>query len=228
MKNFIALIFMFFFALIFISCPSGQTEETFMSDPQVLILSVQHGLFPSSASSGYNFDSYIKSDLPADTAGNTEATLYAGKIGADVNRILITFDLQNYIFPGMKVKSAYLTLGKSAPSLSLNQIDIYPVTKYWYFSSSWNQAGTADNWSNPGGDFNPVSVLLEKRSLMDYDLFKLKTGVVQNWVDNPASNYGLIIKAIDESAVTNRRAYCSNEYATPVFRPKLTIYYTID
>lgn len=228
MKNLIALISMFFLTLIFISCPSGQPEETFKSDPSVLILSVQHGLFPS-ASTGFNYDSYIKSDLPADTAGNTEATLYVGKQGSAINRILITFDLQNYIFPGHKVKAAYLTMFSLLPSLPLSQIDIHQATRFWSSNSSWNLASTGISWSNPGGDFNPVSMAAEKTTLFDYDLFKLKTSVVQNWVDNPGTNYGMLIKAVNESAAASRRGYSSNEYTGQfVFRPKLTIYYTLD
>jgi hypothetical protein len=55
--------------------------------------------------------------------------------------------------------------------------------------------------------------------------FELTPQVVQDWLDSPVNNNGLILKSTDETNA-NRVYYYSSESSTTAYRPRLTVYYT--
>ena len=50
---------------------------------------------------------------------------------------------------------------------------------------------------------------------------------VQAWLDEPAGNFGWLIKA-DESMLATARRYDSRENLEPAYRPALTVEYTVE
>lgn len=58
--------------------------------------------------------------------------------------------------------------------------------------------------------------------------FEITPSIVQSWFETPSQNFGLVIKGtIEDSATANAVAFHPKESTNPVFRPKLTIYYTV-
>lgn len=88
--------------------------------------------------------------------------------------------------------------------------------------------GTSDNWTNAGGDFNAtISSQVTAPNTTGQITFPSTTNLVsdvQNWLDNPSTNYGWMIRG-DEAATFNARRFGSSTGATQE-RPFLTITYT--
>lgn len=82
-------------------------------------------------------------------------------------------------------------------------------------------------WTNPGGDF--VATPSGTFNMNSVGLHTVTspgmTADVQTWIDNPASNYGWLLKDGDEVMGTAIR-WSSRESATPADRPTLTIDFT--
>jgi hypothetical protein len=51
------------------------------------------------------------------------------------------------------------------------------------------------------------------------------TGIVQGWVNTPASNHGLEVKLANETSPAERTLFLSSEAAEPRLRPKLVVTY---
>jgi hypothetical protein len=82
-------------------------------------------------------------------------------------------------------------------------------------------------WSSPGGDFEPEASATQAVELEGTYSF---TGAglaadVQEWLDNPASNHGWLLRGTEETPSTARR-FESKESATPANRPSLVVDYT--
>jgi hypothetical protein len=50
---------------------------------------------------------------------------------------------------------------------------------------------------------------------------------VEQWLANPATNYGLLLKTVDESSIRTARRFYSKDDATAAFRPRLVVDYTV-
>lgn len=91
----------------------------------------------------------------------------------------------------------------------------------------------ANLWTNPGGDFVAnASAATSVGSLTGPDAFynwsnTLMAADVQNWVDNPANNFGWVLLSGSEGSDRNARRFDSRESSDPATRPLLTISYTV-
>jgi hypothetical protein len=87
-------------------------------------------------------------------------------------------------------------------------------------------------WTSAGGDFNaaPSGSKIVGTSLVEYSWSsdeaaneKMKTDV-QNWLENPSSNFGWLLKG-EEEGVLSARAFASHENQTEGKPPKLIVEY---
>lgn len=87
-------------------------------------------------------------------------------------------------------------------------------------------------WATPGGDFtSPPSA----SALIDALVGGTKTWTstaqlvsdVQNWLDNPGSNFGWMLKNTDEASANTGRTFYTSEVATAAFHPQLEITYEV-
>jgi len=78
--------------------------------------------------------------------------------------------------------------------------------------SSWNESGAGNLWITKGGDFtgSPVTAEFEEGT---EDLVINVTSFVSNWLLNPSSNYGLIIKLPATATAQSRSYYTKMFYA---------------
>jgi hypothetical protein len=140
---------------------------------------------------------------------------------------VIKFNLSS-IPSGANVSSAVLSLHLYENDWDNNVfVLVNRITKDWDDQSvNWFNAKSGVAWSYPGGDYStpttrvnfPNMTKLEPQ-FINYSV----TAAVQGFIQNPASNLGLIAHAGDGNAV---HYYRSSEYAVVSERPKLTITYT--
>jgi hypothetical protein len=92
----------------------------------------------------------------------------------------------------------------------------------------WN-AGAP--WLADGGDFdeNAAGRAVTMDAVNVMKTFEIDTAVVQGWLDNPATNYGLILVADSESGGFNSWvSFLSRNYSVAAsIRPRLTVYYAL-
>lgn len=172
-----------------------------------------------------------------------------------LRRGLIEFDL-SAIPPGSTITGATLTLTMTlsgAKAGSADPISIYEVLAPWGEGGSsaaaagglgapaqtndatWTTRyfGTSQVWTNAGGDFDPVASAsrtvgqVASGSSISYNWVAAGLqGDVQEWVNNPASNFGWIVLG-DETKDSSARRFATAENSTSTWRPKLTVLYTV-
>lgn len=241
MKKYI-LFFISIFTLIFIlACQrgdkgiTGAQGDAGSSGEGYLVMQFQDGVLPGTTYAGTSdtrIASHASSSLNYGSCSNIEFGYDVSKIW----RVLIKFDA-SAINVSATVKSAYLTLYCANASGSVDAA-VYKVTKNWTegtgncggvadVNASWNYYnGSSNPWVTPGGDYD-ISTQSEIKTVTTtgYYTIKLNTAMVQEWIQNPSQNYGMLIKSLNETA-----GYLANRDKTesdPAKRPKLTIYYTL-
>ena len=171
--------------------------------------------------------------------------LYSGSTqSAGDRRALLKFDVSS-IPSNATVNSVTLTLNVNlVPSGAGTQTyTIHPINKDWgegtsLASGAGGQGGTAvapdatwtdamlgtSTWTNPGGDFGTVASSVAMTSTGNYTFPSESNFVttVQNWVNTPSSNFGLILIG-DESGLRNARRFGSKDIGTA---PILTVNWT--
>lgn len=142
-------------------------------------------------------------------------------------RSLIQFDLSS-IPVGITITSASLNLYANPQQLngnialgpmygSANASNLYMVTSPWQLSTV--------NWNNePFIDLNnPVYLPASTNNYQDYLGIDV-TSVVQQWVTNPATNYGWLME-IMAPTYYNSMIFCSANFADSTKRPALEVCY---
>jgi len=97
---------------------------------------------------------------------------------------------------------------------------------------SWNQAASGSSWSLAGAQQAGVdhgstvlgTVTVSATGLVTITLNAAGIAVVQNWINNPASNNGFIIQDY-ANTTSDGFTFSSSEHGTVSYRPKLTIGY---
>ena len=190
-------------------------------------------------------DTWIMNVEPDHNFGGCD-TLRVGVEPPLVSRSLLSFDIQ-YITPStVTIKSAILDIYVSVCSaVYYPTIRAYPVTKDWIEGTAdcsgstitggaaWNYyAGAVNTWDSAGGDYDSTAissgVTVTRTGKVS---FSLDTSVVKNWLTNPSLNFGILLKADDESAgMTDPQSYVyfSSKEDSASLRPKLTVVYSIE
>lgn len=104
---------------------------------------------------------------------------------------------------------------------------LYALQRAWTPNQvTWQQAATGLNWQQPGANGIP-----QDRSGASQDEEQVEqtarwytwdvTGLAQTWLSDPASNYGVVLKAVAEPKVLY--TFASADYHNPEARPQLSI-----
>ncbi len=190
-------------------------------------------------------DTYIDQGRATDNFGISTKLVVGAKKKEDAKRGLLKYDLK-LIPPGSTIMSADLELYlyDHVRQMGMNnhlEIEVHRLVHSWKEGkkdgqgdeTNWRRYAKNRDWTSRGGDFDPaveaVTTVLygEINQWHRWDI----TGLVQYWVNNPASNSGMILKDIDEGAAgkqdTFEGEFYSGEYVDASFRPKLTVIYTM-
>ena len=130
------------------------------------------------------------------------------------------------ILAGSKINSASVTLNVTNTSTQTYQA--YELKRPWVESTTtWLLYATGKSWQTAGAkgslDRGTTVVGSVSPSTTGKQSFALSASTVQGWVDNPASNQGIII-----ANTTNTKAFnfSSSESTTSSLRPQLNVTYT--
>ena len=196
--------------------------------------------------------------LYENTAGSVSngagPTLYAGKTGSNnsylLRRSLLGFDVSS-IPAGSIVTDASLTVRVTRTNGALAEtFTLHPLTADWGEGASnagapggggaLSQTGDAtwihrfyntSTWAAPGGDF--LSAASASQSLAGLGSYTFSSpqlaADVQDWLDDPADNFGWILRGNEALAdgTLGAKEFASSEHATTSFRPTLTVTYIV-
>ena len=168
--------------------------------------------------------------------------------GGHIRRATIAFDVASAIPSNATVTAVKLTLflAQGAFSSFGENVALFPLTADWGEGGSMGFSGhpggstTGDAtwlhqfydttfWSTPGGDFNPQASAMT--SITTAFQFYSWTGLglvndVQTWVENPAANFGWIVRG-NETVTNTALRFNSRQAATEANRPQLIVDYSI-
>jgi len=171
---------------------------------------------------------------------------FAGNTGTGLlRRGLVAFDLSG-IPTGATINSVSLTLHVSMNSTAPSDVSLYAILADWGEGTSDAPAGegpgTASTpgdatwihtfydtslWSSPGGDFIATPSATLSVSTLGFHTWTSAEmlGDVQQWVNNPSTNFGWMLRG-DEATFSTSKRFDTRENPTPEFGPVLVVEYT--
>ncbi len=152
-------------------------------------------------------DTWVDADKP--DSSNEKAPKLQVEFGSKEKRVLMRFDLSS-IPMGSTVESATLYIDVS--KTSNYTVEFWEILEPWVENVTWNDQPFYD-------DFAPFGELALNNSARCVRTVALDTVMVENWIDYPDENYGVMMIAASGTAMTE---YSSRESSTG---PKLVVTY---
>jgi hypothetical protein len=161
-----------------------------------------------------------------------------------IRRALIWFDLAGNVPSGATITDATLTMNMSMTRTGSGPVGLHLASQDWGEGDS-NAAGEegtgvraadgdatwlhtfspADTWTTPGGDFADVatdSISVGGNGKYTWGAGGSLISDVQNWLDDPTSNFGWMVVG-DESSPRTAKRFDSTQNPVAGNRPTLTI-----
>jgi hypothetical protein len=180
-------------------------------------------------------DTFVNAGQPSlNYASDSSLNTYTWPTDTVANRAIMKWDLSS-IPSNAIIQSATLSVymygvegtgGDDNYEISAHKI----VNKNPVISScTWNTSDGITSWT--GGSDGGAQDLAASESTVSVDKkagYKTWniTQMVQEWVNNPATNFGLMLNSDSTAASDSSRYFRSTEYFNPDERPKLTIVYS--
>jgi hypothetical protein len=206
----------------------GCGNSTPTSSPDLLVAEFQYGVLPYAGYIGC-MDTNMASVAPyADENYGACDQGSAGYFGASagITRYMIWFDVTS-IPSGVTIKKAFLTLSVITSNGS-NTMSCHVKTSSWATGSDCGALGVPSWNSTSGGEpFNPASAgSVAFSSTKNYSI-SISPSAVQAWIDDSTQNNGLLLKTDNEADYSYLYFYFADS-VTVSYRPKLTVYYTVN
>ena len=148
----------------------------------------------------------------------------------DKKRSLLQFELSRHIPQGAHVLTATLTLRVNSRTASQSMgLLCYQVLQPWEEDQvTWTHAQSGVEWGQPGcggssRSETPVCHTTVNQPVAGSASMDLTT-LVQEWVDHPAANYGLLLQG-QEAGGRVSYSFGSSENSNLEFRPRLVVVY---
>lgn len=208
----------------------------------------QGGTIPTTVVLTPTKDNTLYESATGNLSNGAGAYFFAGKTaGGNIRRGLVAFAVADQVPTGATIVSATLQLRMSKTAGGAAAITLHRALGDWGEGASnadLNEgsgvtatAGDATwlhtfydtaTWQTPGGDFVPTATAtVAVSSITSYQWTSpALVADVQQWLDNPNSNFGWLILG-DESAARTAKRFDASENPTPASRPQLTIIYTV-
>jgi hypothetical protein len=190
----------------------------------MITISFQNGLFPSTSYAGTS-DARISSGSPTTNHG-AKTTLNLD--GSPDDASLLKWNL-GAIPPGSTVQAVTITVNVTNPTS--DTYEIYEVKRNWLEGQvTWNVLSSGNIWQTAGaqGSDDRGSAILgtvtsSSQGLKTLPLNAAGVSVVQSWVNNPSTNFGIIMQ--DYVSASDGIDLNSREIANASIRPRLTVVY---
>jgi hypothetical protein len=197
---------------------------------------------------GANKDDTLYETLSAPLNNGAGQWVFSGKTRAgDIRRGLIGFDIAAGLPAGTTVTGVTLTMNMSRSIAGDSEVGLQLVLADWQEGAAkaggnegqgaaagqgdvtWTQSSfDALDWTTPGGDFSPkasTAVTVEGIGSYTWGSTSQLVADVQNWLDNPATNFGWLLLG-DESRSQTAMRFDSRDNNTEENRPVLMVEYT--
>lgn len=186
-----------------------------------------------------------------DRSNGVGAEMYVGLSNdaqPQIRRALVGFDVHAYVPTGATVDSVRLTVTTITGSLTPYRARLYRLSRDWGEGAS-NAAGQPDGaqaapgdatwtdtfwpdstWASPGGDFVSVpSGSTDVAGAITTSTFQTTPQMVadvQAWLDDPASNFGWLIRGNENGALSGSlKGFGTQQNPDTQRRPSLKIFY---
>ncbi|HAH23020.1 MAG TPA: hypothetical protein DCL77_04535 [Prolixibacteraceae bacterium] len=195
-------------------------------------------------------DNTLYENLAGSISNGAGDHFYVGETNQGLKRrALLKFDIASNVPTGTSILKVTLTLSMDKASAGSNTIELHVLTTDWgegasvaleiagVGGGSGTVAQTNDAtwlysyynsslWTTAGGDFNPlVSASTSVSEIGNYTWTSAQLATdVQNWLNNPSSNFGWCLIGNEATLRTTKR-FASREFTTTDNRPLLTIVY---
>jgi len=169
---------------------------------------------------------------------------FAGENGmGERRRGVVAFDVAGTIPPGSTITAVTLTMNMSMTPAGAETVELHKLLADWGEGTSHAPMGEGDGapatpndatwrhrffdtifWTTEGGDFSAAVSATQSVGGVGQYMWSSAQMVadVQEWLDNPASNFGWLVLG-DESTIATAKRFDTRESASP---PVLTIQYT--
>lgn len=191
-----------------------------------------------------NKDNTLYETTAGSTSNGAGNFLFAGRNSQTANSIrrgLLAFDL-SAIPAGSTINSVTLTLHQDSSNPADSSVSLHRLLEGWGEGTSsglgngaaatpgdatWlHRSFNSVLWSTPGGAFAPASA---STTIGGTGFFAWSSPTliadVQSFVNNPASNFGWLLRG-DEATLSSAKRFHTREETSAAFRPNLSIDYT--
>jgi hypothetical protein len=194
-------------------------------------------------------DNTLFESISGGTSNGAGSFLFAGKTATGgIRRAVIAFDVAGSVPAGATITGATLRLNMSRTIVGPFQVSLHRLLADWGEGTS--NAGAQEGggapattndatwihrffntqlWASPGGDFAATpsaTTQVDDVGAYTWGPTASMTADVQGWLDNPAGNFGWLIRGDEKPPATAKR-FDSRENATVSARPKLIVEYAI-
>lgn len=185
----------------------------------------QDGVWPNVSYAGTS-DTLIRGDKIA-TTGGSATTLSVD--GSPDNGVLLKWNVSQ-IPAGSIIDSVSITLQVTDPSVEA--YEIFEMKRNWNESqATWVSYASGQRWATAGaqgtadvGSTVLGTVLKTAKGTVTVNLNTAGIALVQRWIDNPATNFGFLIK--DYTSSGDKLDFASSENSNKAYRPMLSVNYT--
>ena len=130
-----------------------------------------------------------------------------GYDGTKAYRALMRYDIEGVVPRDSQITRANLvTHVASKTGATPVNVSAHRVTTAWTSGMTWNKRDGVNAWTSAGGDFDPQvedTDQLGSYGAPDYYQFERLQPLAQRWLEDPAANHGLLLKAASEGATNN-------------------------
>jgi uncharacterized repeat protein (TIGR01451 family) len=176
--------------------------------------------------------------LDLDNTGNNFGTCDVFRIDSEstkLNRALLKYDFAGIPVTATIVGATFVATATAVDSSLSVSYGAYRVTRAWTEGAggcggnagqaNWNQAASATNWTNAGGDFTTSGGATTNVSTVGAYQWNM-LALVQDWVNNGQPNHGFIISSTTTTG-NEWKEFDGRTNATTANRPRLIVTYTL-
>jgi hypothetical protein len=196
-------------------------------------------IMPSKDNTLYEYD-----PAEGDHSNGAGFHFFAGENAqGELRRGVLAFDVAGAIPAGSTITAVTLTLNMSMTPAGEKMVELHKLLADWGEGTSHAPMGEGDGapatpndatwrhrffdtifWTTEGGDFSAVVSASQSVGTVGQYMWSSAQMVsdVQEWLDNPVSNFGWLVLG-DESGLATAKRFDTRESASP---PVLTIQYT--